>query len=289
MKVSNVTEDNIILVQAFLENNSDTSLFLSSNLSVYGPGLGDSMNSGNFKFLESDNNICAVFCLTRRGNLLAETRGRTNFAKKILDACTAESISIQGVIGEWYSSDAIWKLLLQSGNFIEYSRSREVLYRLDLTAGQASAAAPKGIRQLLSNDFEQWEPLETAFLQEEGMPIQGTIKQRRANFEQSARAGYWWGYIENGQLMATVALNALYKQTGQVGGVYTAPLWRRRGLSRAAMQVMIKDCMHLYHLRKLILFTGENNKAARCLYESLGFIQIGYYALFFGSSGTNKS
>ena len=115
------------------------------------------------------------------------------------------------------------------------------------------------------------------------MPVQGTIEQRRINFIENTQADRRWGYFHNGHLIATAALSAVHKQIGQVGGVYTDPQWRRQGLSRAIMNVMIKDCMQIHKFQKLILFTGETNKEARRLYESLGFGEIEEFGLFFGS------
>lgn len=282
MKISEVSDENIAEVQKFLDEHSETALFLASNLLTYGPRLRDAMNSGNFKCIRSDNEILGVFCLSRRGNLLAETGGRTDFARPILDTCEVESIPIQGVIGEWYLSAAIWNLMKDSKGFMEHYNTKEILYRLYLSPGHNIEIDQSNVRQLISSDFEQWIKLNTAFMDEEGMPVQGTIEQRRINFKENTQAGRWWGYFHNGQLIATVALNAVYKQIGQVGGVYTDPRWRRQGLSRAIMNVMIKDCMQIHKFQKLILFTGEKNKAARSLYESLGFVEIGSFGLFFG-------
>ena len=284
MVVNEVTEENIAPVRAFLEDNSETALFLLSDLLAYGSRLGDDMNSGNYKSVESGGEVQGVFCLTRRGNLLVETGGRTDFAQRIVDACIAEPIAIRGVIGEWCSAVAVWQILCESGSFVEEYRSREILYRLDLCPDHVSATGVTGVRQLVPDDLTQWEPLRAAYLVEEGLPLQGTADQRRINFEQNARAGCWWGYLDDDHLVTTAALNAVYKMTGQVGGVYTAPHWRRRGLARSTMRGLISDCFRLHGLQRLILFTGETNHVARRLYESLGFIQIGEVALLFGSA-----
>jgi ribosomal protein S18 acetylase RimI-like enzyme len=69
----------------------------------------------------------------------------------------------------------------------------------------------------------------------------------------------------------------------QIGGVYTAPHLRRQGLSRALMRALIDDAIRLHGLTRLLLFTGENNDAALSLYDSLGFVRVGAFALCFGS------
>ena len=52
-----------------------------------------------------------------------------------------------------------------------------------------------------------------------------------------------------------------------------------------AIESLISDCIGSLGLRKLILFTGENNVAAQGLYETLGLGRIGEFALLFGLPG----
>ena len=83
MQLCQVDAGNVAQARAFLEQNLETSLFLLSNLESYGHRVGDSLNSGNFKLLATGGRIDAVFCLSRRGNLLAQTGGRTDLAAAI--------------------------------------------------------------------------------------------------------------------------------------------------------------------------------------------------------------
>jgi hypothetical protein len=78
-------------------------------------------------------------------------------------------------------------------------------------------------------------------------------------------------------------LNAAYGSVGQVGGVYARPEDRKKGLARAAMELLIEDSREHHHFTRLILFTGEENPGARRLYESLGFELTGAFGLLLGS------
>lgn len=100
VSVSKVAEADLPAVRRFLREHADTSMFLLSNLSSHGPALSDAMNSGNFKYLSDEGEIPSVFCLTRRANLLAESRGTTMFGPAIVDACKQEQIRIVGAVGE---------------------------------------------------------------------------------------------------------------------------------------------------------------------------------------------
>ncbi|HTG90008.1 MAG TPA: GNAT family N-acetyltransferase, partial [Vicinamibacterales bacterium] len=115
--------------------------------------------------------------------------------------------------------------------------------------------------------------------QQEGLPRHGTPAERKSLFEDATRAGRWWGYFEDARLSATAGLNALYKHIGQVGGVYTVPERRGLGLSTATMTTLMADSVRVHGLRRLVLFTGDHNRAARRVYDRLGFATIGDFAL----------
>lgn len=282
--ISNLSDADVPEARAFLASNAETSMFLSSNLTNYGPSLSDHLNSGNFKLLKTDSEVQGVFCLTRRGNLLAETAGAIQHVPEILEACRSEPISIAGVVGEWRIADAIWQALLHEGQISEVLHtSREPLYRLDLDPSIHHVSTQSTITQLDPDDFERWLLLNNAYLKEEGLPVQGSLEQRRAHFDERARSGHWWGLWDDGNLSAIGGLNAVHESTGQIGGVYTVPDQRRRGLATRLMMAVITGSMVSHELEKLILFTGDTNLAAQRLYESLGFERVGEFALLFGS------
>lgn len=87
LSVLRVADADIPRAQEYLRDHSDTALFLLSNLAAHGHALSEAMNSGNFKFVAEKDQIQGVFCLTRRGNLLAECGGRSELAPIIVAAC----------------------------------------------------------------------------------------------------------------------------------------------------------------------------------------------------------
>jgi predicted GNAT family acetyltransferase len=277
-----VTDSNVEAARSFLVEHAETSLFLLSNLTAHGPRLGESMNSGNYRYIEHAGKVVAVFALTRRGNLLAQTGGREDLAAAILQACEAEPVPIKGVVGEWTVADALWRRLCSNPGFQPVHTSKEILHRIVLEPSPVHQAH-RGVRRLAASDFERWEPLNTAYLIEEGLPVQVTLDQRRESFIGQASEGHWWGLLESARLVAIAGLNATFESVGQVGGVYTVPEKRRKGLARAVMLALSEDAKTRLGMKKLILFTGEHNTAARRLYESLGFTQIGHFGLLFGS------
>jgi ribosomal protein S18 acetylase RimI-like enzyme len=276
----------------------DTSLFLLSTLAALGPRLGSHLNSGNFRLIEQDGKIAAVFCLTRRGNLLVQAGGRTDLAERIFEDSEAEPMEVRGIVGEWPMAEALWKLLRADPRFEPTHALKDVLYRLMLKettrpAGGARASrarlnGPLTVRALDAGDFVQWEQLNRAYFAELSLPLQATLEQRRTDFVVRIRSGLWWGAFDDCyDLVSIAAINATYGSMGQVGGVYTRPADRKKGIAKTVMRLLIEDCRKRLGFEKLILFTGEDNTAARKLYESLGFQVAGAFGLLLGDRRAN--
>ena len=286
--IRHVTDSDLQRVRAFLESHVDTSLFLLSTLAALGPRLGNHLNSGNFRLIEQEGRIVAVCCLTRRGNLLVQAGGRAELAEQIFEAWETEPIEVRGVVGEWPMAEALWKLLRADPRFETTHHLKDVLYRLMLNEKPGTRVASAHVRALDAGDFVQWERLNSAYFAELSLPLQATLEQRRTDFIVRIRSGLWWGAFDDCyELVSIAAINATYGSLGQVGGVYTRPAERRKGLSRAVMQLLIEDCRERLHFEKLVLFTGEDNMSACRLYESLGFAPAGGFGLLLGDRRAN--
>ena len=280
-----VATEDLERVRAVLEAHVETSLFLLSNLAIFGPRLMDHWNSGNYRLIEEAGRVVAVFCLTRRGTLLAQAAGRAELAEPIMEACESESIEISGIAGEWPTAVALWELLRADPRFEPGLASRDVLYRLALPGRPATRRLPAGsaVRPLDAGDFERWERLNTAYCAELNLPLPVVDAAHEAEFARRARARWWWGAFAGSQLAAIVGLNAAYGSVGQVGGVYARPADRRKGFARAAMELLVEEGRDYHQFDKLVLFTNEENHPARRLYDSLGFEEAGAFGLLLGS------
>jgi len=285
--IRNVETGDLERVRGFLEAHVETSLFLLSNLAIFGPRLTDHANSGNYRLVEEAGQLVAVFCLTRRGNLLVQAAGRADLAESILESCEGEPIEVCGVAGEWPTAATLWDLLRADPRFEPTLGSKDVLYRLPLDSGpevtRTSVSTNVVVRALDASDFQQWERLNTAYFAEMHLPLPVVDDAHEAEFVRRTRAKWWWGAFAGRELAAIVGLNAAYGVVGQVGGVYARPADRKKGLARAAMELLIEESREHHRLAKLILFTGEENHGARRLYDSLGFESAGAFGLLLGS------
>ena len=266
----------------FLKENEEYSLFLLNNLETYGPELSEALYSGNFKILRERDKLIAAFCLTRKGTVLVQCK---KFDMKVYEAIVLasleEKIPISGTVGEWEFAYSLWNFLkqrkiIQKETYV----SREVLYAVNLD--QTDYSPDTDARLLKPTDFDAWIKLNEAYFLEMGYPG-NSLKETHDEFLKLAAQKIIWGLFLEGKLVAIANLNARFSDLGQLGGVYTIPDFRRRGLSTRLIRHIIHDAKALHHLRKLIIFTGESNHPARAVYESLGISPCGHYALLFGA------
>ncbi len=283
-----VTESSLQEAIAFLRKHEDFSLFLLGNLEAHGHKLTSAPNSGNFKLIRHSGKIIAVFCLTRRGNLLVQSEiSDRRLSEKILTASQEEHLPILGLIGPWDFCQRLWGLVHEKSIILHDTFiSKEILYTVDLSK-QIVSDEPN-VRFLLPDDYPQWQPLRVEYLKEEGLPNDLLKHHDHQLFLEKVKNKISWGYFLQGQLVAMADLNAKAMDLGQVGGVYTIPNARKKGFARSVMRRLMTDAKNIHKIRKLIIFTGENNHPARRLYESLEVHPIGYYGLMFGNNHSPK-
>jgi len=62
---------------------------------------------------------------------------------------------------------------------------------------------------------------------------------------------------------------------GELGNIAVAPEWRRRGLARRLLTTVI-ETMRARGVRELYLEVRPSNDVARHLYETFGFVEVGW-------------
>lgn len=270
----------------FLEHGKETCLFLLGNLSDYGYQLNEHLNSGNYRIIRRHLKVVGVFSITRRGNVLIQTDGLDDYSPEVLSAVKADGLPIKGIFGPWRDC-WLFKSYYETScdKFKTHFVSKEELYSRPLKVPFETIELKQGqeIRYLQKKDFADWDRLNRAYLEEEGLSIQGSDEQRRSNFLEKTKDNYWWGLFVDKKLVSIGAHNTRYKNLGQIGGVFTSAHERRKGYSKLCMKKLIHDSREDLHLETLILFTGYKNIAAQNLYKSLGFKKIGYFGLIFGN------
>lgn len=280
--VENVTDDTQKDMIDFLKRHDNYSLFLLGNFENYGATLSEQPYSGNFKLIRSLDEIVSVFCLTKKGSLLIQSVVHEPVFEIVLASCLEEALPLTGLVGDWDFCHLFWKFLkhkkvIQSETFV----SKEILYNIDLS--KVLHHPQPNVRLLIADDYNQWKPLRLDYLKEEGFPNDLSDDQLLELFVDKCKKKITWGYFIKDQLVSIADLNAKASDMGQLGGVYTDPNFRKKGYSKAVIHKLLSDIKKIHNIRKLVIFTGENNLPAQKLYESIGVNQVGYFALLFGN------
>ena len=84
--------------------------------------------------------------------------------------------------------------------------------------------------------------------------------------------------VDGNDIVAHAAFNAALPEIVQLGGVWTPPERRRRGYGRAVVAGALLAARD-QGARRAVLFTGENNIAAKRAYAALGFRRVGDWGL----------
>ena len=286
ISIEKLSRENIGEADQYLSGREETSQFLINNLKEHGPTLTTHPNSGNFKLVRIGEEVKGVFCLARRGTLIVQTD--VDFSEAILNSRLEEPMPLRGFIGEWGSTEPIWRRY-QAAN-LSYKpsyQSKESLYSYDLRTGDENLRHDARVRFLRKSDFEQWLAFSRDYMTEHSIPDDLTSEQKQSNFMTQIKNKTWWGLFDGPKMLSRTALNTKGETVGQVGGVFTPKQLRQKGYAKATMFHMLKDCRDLHGHRKNILFTGEANTPAQKLYESMGYRQIGSFAMIVGPIATN--
>lgn len=277
-----MAEADIPAVEAFLASHVDTSVYLASTLRDLGIRSTSSPRSGNFLLIEDRGVLAGVFCLTGRGDLLAQTGGRTDLAGLILQACRAQTVTVLNVLAEWQLAEALWAGLMPEAGFRPVYECQSLVFGITRVPISRSISPGLIVRAMDMADYEAWEPVDRAFCAEEGLAVMPDEDRRRSGYRLRADVGAWWGaFGRDGLLVSTACLNAEYRGVGQVGGVYTRPAYRRLGIGQQVMHELMRYHETASGLEEVVLFTAERNLAARAFYESMGFMPRGRFGLLF--------
>ncbi|TVR69654.1 MAG: GNAT family N-acetyltransferase [Spirochaetaceae bacterium] len=83
--------------------------------------------------------------------------------------------------------------------------------------------------------------------------------------------------LHRDQIIARVATNARGLRTDQIGGVFTLPEWRGRGVARWLMSHLLQRIGR--EKRDASLFVKQTNRTAQKLYRGMGFTFVSLYRI----------
>ena len=150
---------------------------------------------------------------------------------------------------------------------------------------QAKLNTALSIERATENDLAELFPLqldyentEVAF---EGRPINPSVC--KLSLRARLKTEYIYKVSADGQIVAKAGTNAQGFHWLQIGGVYTLPAYRNKGLAAAAVAHLIKT--HSAEAHGFALFVKTANTAAGRVYEKLGFAQCGLFRMSYWKAG----
>ncbi len=97
----------------------------------------------------------------------------------------------------------------------------------------------------------------------------------RARHAVDVRDGRWWVLRSGGRVVFQVHVGAHNDAAVQLGGVFTHPEFRRKGIATEGMRAVCRELLRRHPA--VSLFCDEANDRARALYERLGFRTVFHY------------
>ncbi len=270
-------------LDAWYARRPDDTIFQRSNLARAGMAFASQRYGGVYAAAFDGEDIVGVVAHYWSGFVMPLADAPEDHVRPLLDATIEESgLPVNGVIGQRDQVGAC----LRSPRLRERPARRadnETLYGLDLDAlrvPEALAAGTMSVRPIRADDLPLLTAWRVAYLTE-AFNLEADDRTRaEAASEMASSLAEKRGWVaeSDGAIRAFSGFNAALPDVVQVGGVYTPPDARSRGLARAVVAGRLLDARAAGAARS-VLFTGVDNRPAQRAYEALGYARIGDWAI----------
>lgn len=265
-----------VLLEAFLSQHTDTSMFLRSNWREAGLVDEGARFQGTYVAAIIDAKIVAVVAHYWNGMVTVQA---PVYLSELVQAVVAQSgRTITGISGPATQVEATKKVLKLTNRRTQLDE-REILFSLALQDLQIPPALVLHQVQYRLPYLEELELLSewcAAFNVEALGKIESAdlIAACREIIEShQARATHWVLVVEDTPV-AYSAFNARLPDIVQIGGVWTPPSLRGRGYAKSVVAGSLLEARS-HGVERAILFTSPDNLAAQAAYRKIGFQATG--------------
>lgn len=281
MSIRKLQKGDEILLEKFLSNYAETSMFLRSNLRRSGLEYKDESFHGEyFGSFTKTGEINGVIAHYWNGNIMTQAIDENVLKQLIATFQKNVSRPIAGIVGSCSNSDiVISNLGLSDANFI--LNRNEGLYALDLNdlklpskleSSRYHMVEVKEVERSIIFEWIKNYEIES-FGSEDNDALTTHVNERVDNMN----SGYdCWVLMVDNQPVSLSGFNARLPDIVQIGPVWTPPEFRSKGYARTLVASTLQQAKE-EDVQKSILFT--DNPAAIKSYESIGFKEIGLYKL----------
>lgn len=271
------------LMAAYFERAPDHTLIQRSNLARAGAAWNGQRYGGIFAASFEAGRMTGVIAHYWTGFIAPLVEDVARDFRPLLDALfDASPLPLGGVLGGWDQVTATMMHPRVAGHQVRRC-DREILYALPLDALLVPSALRYGeiaVRAIAADDLPMLTAWRTEYLVETFRLARSTATYDEAAHELGAALEERRGWVAeaDGRPLAYTGFNAALPDVVQVGGVYTPPFARARGLARAAVAGSLLKARE-GGARRAVLFTDVANVAAQRAYGALGFTPIGDWGI----------
>lgn len=282
------------LLESFISQHINTSMFLRSNLQAAGLVDGNQRYQGTYIAAFENQEIKAVAAHYWNGMIVVQA---PVYLEEVVKAVVEKSNRvISGITGE-AKQVKLTRKALQLENRPTQLNDDEILFSLALDKLQLPPALTSGkvqCRHPLSEELELLTQWNVAYCVEtlgdtETPKLVAKCRQRIESTQAQAR--HWVLVAENNKknkenkLVSYSAFTAGLPDIVQIGGVYTPPSLRGKGYAKCVLAGSLFDAKS-QGVYQALLFTSKNNLAAQAVYRGIGFQETGeeYGLLLFKDS-----
>ncbi|MDA5093315.1 GNAT family N-acetyltransferase [Aliiroseovarius sp. KMU-50] len=259
-------------MMTFLSLHAETTMFMRAGLARFGLASSDHPHAAKYWVEDKSGEIVGVFSRSNAGFLNARGEGAI-FWQGFHEAMQGQQIA--GLNGAADIVKGMRAVLALEDAAYDLNRV-EPLYRLDLD--QMRDPGPDKIRKPKAEDADLLTRWFRAYhIEALGAADDETLTRVIADrVESTIATGHVRLMIEDGQPVAMTAFNAQLPDMVQIGGVYTPPEARGRGLARRVVAAHLNE-VRAEGVKTAILFASGD--AACRAYEAIGFERTGEYTL----------
>ncbi len=266
-------------LERFLAGTPDTSMFLRSNLREAGIVDKGKPYQGTYIGAFEGARLAGVAALYWNGNMLfqCDLADAVPLANETLAAALPRPCA--GLLGPRMLLEEVIALPPFSLRRARMA-SRQDLYGLDLADLRARATMLSRVRAATAKDRDTLVGWRHDYLCEIMGAVAGPATRKRAREEIDRAIDEERAFVlaMADHLLAYSGFNATLPDMVQVGGVYCPPAERGLGYARVATHGALLAARKR-GVKRAILFTAEDNIAAKRCYEGLGFRPAGDYGI----------
>jgi uncharacterized protein len=271
LPVRRLSEPDQPMMEALFATQPGYSLFLSANLGY----LQSSMDLVRYWGVDSGRHLAAVLMMIgQRATMYAEPEVDLSHLAEI-----ALEHQVDFMMGQPECVDCLMLQLPKDSR--SERRDEHFLAECSVPRRQIPMMKlPPGIlvRRAQPSDLEA---LTTLYYRSDGFETLPKDQVRRTMYGRIRSLRTWVAESE-GRLLSAASTSAETANAAMIGGVWTAPDARRRGLSTAVMSALSRELIE--EDRRPYLFYLTDNVAAAHVYLQLGYATVGHWSVIYLSS-----